>query len=729
MSAKVRATCPGCQSVLRIPAEWADRAVRCKRCGAVVRGKPKAPPPSAVAPTPALPIRPVTLVTPTPDAPLPAPALPVARPAALPQPAYPPADVPPVVASPVARPVPDPALDFDVAPPLVRYRRRRSGLGLLLAAAFALLLVGGLVAGALVGLPYLKRLDTGGAATAPTDKLGPTQAEPKAVPALKAAAVPFPRRMLVMHASKYLYCNPLTAGKGPNDRDQVTEAAKRLAFDWHVPQDPGNNQLFVLSDTAPRDARPMLKPILQETYKQFCETSRPQDRIFLYFGGHAVEKDGRAYLVPTDGDLDDPATLIPLDDLWAKLKACPAQQKVVVFDVCRLNEDEDKARPGGEPMTEALQAKLLAPPKGVQAVTTCSAGQNAWEYRRGLDDDADADVSGSLFLSAMRSVSERGTAKGEQPVGPNNPLPIGPWVEAAAARMKEVTGVTGKHEQTPKLAGSEPAAAVAANPDEPPAKRFDFPAAPKGLPPAEVARIVERIKLPEFRVRTDKATHEDPIEELVPFPADVMAAYRPDKVTDRDIRREPDKYPVRKAALDTLEAIRKLWAKTGGTDGLVSEFSGQTNDAVKKMILARQELPARAILELEGRVAAMEKLAGELDQEPSKYWRATFEYALAQAKARLAFMHEYNFALGNIRTDSLPTTDAGKGQVGLQLVSVEKMKSKKDVKEIADAAKELFAQIEKEHKGTPWAVLAKRDKAAALGLEWRPYTAGGKSAE
>ncbi len=161
----------------------------------------------------------------------------------------------------------------------------------------------------------------------------------------------------------------------------------------------------------------------------------------------------------------------------------------------------------------------------------------------------------------------------------------------------------------------------------------------------------------------------------------------------------------------------------------MSEFSGQTNDAVKKMILARQELPARAILELEGRVAAMEKLAGELDQEPSKYWRATFEYALAQAKARLAFMHEYNFALGNIRTDSLPTTDAGKGQVGLQLVSVEKMKSKKDVKEIADAAKELFAQIEKEHKGTPWAVLAKRDKAAALGLEWRPYTAGGKSAE
>jgi hypothetical protein len=749
MPATVRATCPGCQSVLRIPAAWADRAVKCKRCGAVVRGKPKAAPPTTAAPTPVTPVRPLTPLTPspaTPAAPLPVPDLPVARPPAAatehPQPVFPPEYVPPPAAypypptpaTPVAYPYPvpqaypppgyvDPAVAFDLTPTTRRYRRRRSGLGLLLWVAFALLLTGGLIAGGLFGLPYLKKLKIVEVATAPTDKQEPTQAEPKGVPPLKAAAAPFPRRMLVMHVSKYLYCNALTAGKGPNDRDQVTEAAKRLAFDWRVPQDPANNQLYLLSDTAGKDARPMLKSVIAEAVKQFCETSRPQDRVFLYFGGHAVEKDGKGYLVPTDGDLDDPASLIPLDDLWAKLKACPAQQKVVVFDVCRLNEDGDRVRPGGEPMTEALQKLLLAPPQGVQAVTTCSAGQNAWEYRRTPDDDAYADVSGSLFLS---SVGASGKRKSDPATGttPDDPLPIAKLVEAAAARMKEVTGVTGKPGQTPKLAGSEPAAAVAANPDEPPAKRFDFPAAPKGLAPVDVARITARIRLPEFRVRNDKATREESIEELVPFPADVMAAYKPDRVTEADIKSEPDKYPVRKTALDTLETIRKLWARTGGLNGMVTEFSGKTNDAVKKMILARQELPARAILELEGRVTAMEKLAGELDQEPSKYWRATFEYALAQAKARLAFMHEYNFALGNIRTDSLPKTDEGKSQVGLQLVSVEKMKSKKDVKEIADAARELFAKIEKEHKGTPWAVQAKRDKAAALGLEWQPYTRG-----
>jgi hypothetical protein len=52
------------------------------------------------------------------------------------------------------------------------------------------------------------------------------------------------------------------------------------------------------------------------------------------------------------------------------------------------------------------------------------------------------------------------------------------------------------------------------------------------------------------------------------------------------------------------------------------------------------------------------------------------------------------------------------------------MKSKKEIKEIADSAKELFARIVKEHAGTPWAVQAKRDGTSALGLEWRPFKGG-----
>src|SRR5882757_589953 len=41
MDATIRATCPTCQSPLKIPAKWAGQAVKCKKCGAVVRTKPR----------------------------------------------------------------------------------------------------------------------------------------------------------------------------------------------------------------------------------------------------------------------------------------------------------------------------------------------------------------------------------------------------------------------------------------------------------------------------------------------------------------------------------------------------------------------------------------------------------------------------------------------------------------------------------------------------------------
>jgi hypothetical protein len=119
-------------------------------------------------------------------------------------------------------------------------------------------------------------------------------------------------------------------------------------------------------------------------------------------------------------------------------------------------------------------------------------------------------------------------------------------------------------------------------------------------------------------------------------------------------------------------------------------------------------------------------LEGQLEGEKSAYWRATFRFAQAQVKARLAFMQEYNQLLADVRADRLPARDPKAGETGLQLVSVAKMKSKKDVQELAEAARGLFAGVAKDHPNTPWAVAAKRAKAEALGLEWRPFAPGGK---
>ena len=48
MADDVRVTCPKCATSLRIPAAWAEKAVKCKKCGAVIPGRKPA---TAAVPT------------------------------------------------------------------------------------------------------------------------------------------------------------------------------------------------------------------------------------------------------------------------------------------------------------------------------------------------------------------------------------------------------------------------------------------------------------------------------------------------------------------------------------------------------------------------------------------------------------------------------------------------------------------------------------------------------
>ena len=77
MQRSVHATCPGCKGVLRIPSEWADKAVKCKTCGAVVRASGKlaggnrpesASPPLGAETLPQAPVAPATAAPPAPGA-------------------------------------------------------------------------------------------------------------------------------------------------------------------------------------------------------------------------------------------------------------------------------------------------------------------------------------------------------------------------------------------------------------------------------------------------------------------------------------------------------------------------------------------------------------------------------------------------------------------------------------------------------------------------------------
>lgn len=722
-------------------------------------GAPAAP--YGYAPPPGYPAPPAGYPAPYPGAPGYAPpagyAAPVAYPdpyaatgmppAAMPAAAMPPAPAPAAVpvppmpnpAAPRRRPTPETKAPIPNAETLnlpeptfgagrERRRKKNSMTATIVWVGLGLFLTGGLIAGGIYGSKLMKSKPPG--TSEDGDKplastKGTSPGSSKSDLGNRHVSSEFPRRMLVLNVTKYLFANGLTSGKGRTGDDYLSTLARQIAFQWYIPdnfRDPNNpkeNQTFMVSDTS-KDARPMFKDTIQKSYEQFFNTSRKQDRILIYYGGHAIEKDGKAYLVPVDGDLENVETLLPLDDFWEKLKACPAQQKVVFFDVCRLNEDGDTIRPGSEAMSEGLEKALHSPPPGVQVVSSCSANQNANEFRRTPGDATE--VAGSLFLSEFKYVADKGRAKPPKPMTPNDPFPVAQWVAEVSKRVTEVSNFTTGRAQTVKFTDSPNTGTLAANPAEPPASRFSPPPPPVGMKYEEVAKLTKAVELPPIRPSAGAGLGDDePIAKVIPFNPELMKDFKFDGEPDDEILKQRDKYPMRAITVEAIKYIHAHWGGTGD-DQIRTHFVGETDDGVKALVTKEQELPAIVTQDLDDIHKRMEKLAGDSSKEESKYWRVTFLYAFAQVKSRMAFMEEYNYALAAIKTEALP--ERKKGEIGYQLVSTTKSKGK--VRELAESAKETFTQIEDEYKGTPWAIQAKRAKVVSLGLKWVPYSAGAK---
>ena len=533
----------------------------------------------------------------------------------------------------------------------------------------------------------------------------------------------FPRRLLFIHVSNYLYLNPLTSqgmtafAKGG---DLTKGAASRLAYEWRVPNDSTNNQLYLVSDTAPQpDRRNPMRPAITGAYEKFFETSRRQDRLVVYFGGHVMtrkvnDKDV-AYLIPMDGDPDEVDTLIPLADFYAKLGACPATQKVVIWDVCRFNPERGRQRPGSEPMTEEVAATLAAAPAGVQVIRTCSPGENALEFYNLQPDGPGRGkfvVAGSNFLEATRYVAWRAGAP--KNLGPNDLIPVEDWVKAIGKRVADVAS-NEKAKQTLTVVGEPPETLVAFKADEPPSPRFDIPTPPKGTLGGDIAA---EFMLPEIlNDGGESVLGNFPFTavSLAPFAADVP-------LTEIQKPENAEKYRFRLVVLEAFQIIRDVWGKKDGDlrDKLALD-GGKVTDQLKKEILKEQEFPAIAITKLERAITLLEVEENKRASEP-KRWQAHYDYALAQCKARIAYLQEYNLALGNIKTEVLPTLDPKKGQDGYRLISSDRLKSGKKEQIYAKEAKDLFEKMATDYKGTPWAVQAKRDRERSLGLQWQPFS-------
>lgn len=706
MTSVIRVRCPACKNRLRIPPEWLERKIRCKFCARGFR-----------------PVLKEKVASSTPESGQ------QAAPNVVPKSAEP-AEVGVFAFDAIGDDEGD--MELTALGPRPHGRGRltssnRIGVVVVVGALLATALGIGFFAPDLIGRGSKSSSSGSDIAQSPGDKkLTASSSAPKAAdPDKDKVAVHFPRRFLAVCVHNYLYANP-TSSRG--NRTNMPDTLRNFARDkLRVDGD----QIYLLTDVSQeKDASVPIKPIVEQTIERFLSTCRKQDRIVLVFVGHAVELEGQAYLAPMEGELKIKDSLIPLQWLYDRLATCPARQKVLIFDVCREDTARGNERPGSGPMSERLDAALANPPAGVQVLTACVRDQFSHEYD--FASVGNTNVHGGAFLSLLTQASQSGWSEPK----PEESLPI----ELLANRIHEplslVVKMRDKVDQTLRLSGAEPAHppdSAAYNPSEPMPLRFELPKAAMlmagGLADPQMVRAIfgevslPPIKMPREQERgrpgEDQATL---LSRVVPFRADVMKNYEPDYANLRELIDQKEKYPMRVAVIQAVDALDRI-AKSGKAE-LMEEFRGPSTDDVKRSLTLNQKGgPARLELELNDAHEALEKVADQRALETSKRWQANYDFVFAQVKARKAYLYEYNLMLAKVKRDELPPLDP-KLHNGYRLASQEKIQSPKEIKDLVSDSKKLLNKVIKEHPGTPWEILAKRDLFRSLGLAWQPANLG-----
>ena len=255
-------------------------------------------------------------------------------------------------------------------------------------------------------------------------------------------------------------------------------------------------------------------------------------------------------------------------------------------------------------------------------------------------------------------------------------------------------------------------AAVPAADRRPPRDRTDPPELPRFARIADAKAILDEVALPPLPF--DPAPTAAP---AFPFSAERLKHYGPDGTLD-DVRAMPEKYPFRAGVLRALGTLRKVPVLGAPKSALaVTQVPSPTTDKYKALVFKTQDVIAVAVAELEGELDALVDLAPRRADEPRR-WQAHYDYALAQTRRRLVFLHEYNKALGDIRTETMP--DLPENSPGWTLVATEKLHTSKHVKDVLSEATNGFRSLADDCKGTPWEGLATPALAVPPGLRWEP---------
>jgi hypothetical protein len=532
---------------------------------------------------------------------------------------------------------------------------------------------------------------------------------------LLAGPLIFPRRALIISVHNYLYANPIVSAEHLRQTANIGRLKDALYKGLNIP----HNQIFHLSDSNPKEPRPPLKSVIEQGLTNFLKTTRKQDRILVIFIGHTREIAGNAYLVPLEGDFDDAKTLIPLNQVYDQLKNCDCRQKILVLDGNRVNAAQGEERPSSGPMEAKFEAALKMPPPGVQVFSACSANQQSHEF--------DGQPLG-LFLHSFKQAlaPERGFKGALTGIiqKRDDLIPLDRLHAATLANMQNELERR-KLTQKPFISGSPPVRGAAYDATEAPAQAPALSAV-NSASSRVVKEILDEISLPSLKGGAGSSQDVE-FKLLPPFSPDALKAYEGQLKSDSKLRQAVHEARVALWAISTASPPRDLQRDVRGMRAKVRldlsimrerytrPGAGAAEAAFKKRVFEDSKAMARLIAELEDVLDKLTK-AGAEKGKTSKRWQANYTFVLARLQAQLAYLENYQRLLGQMRKEFPPHDPAIHS--GWRMVLKPRSTSVAG-KRYSAASQKLYSEAARAFPGTPWEVLARREKMTSLGLEWR----------
>jgi hypothetical protein len=248
---------------------------------------------------------------------------------------------------------------------------------------------------------------------------------PWLAPLLSALAFPTLARDLVASESYAFLVAVQHYDKAEFDSLEYTENdVRELAGVLEKTGYRSDNIVLMTQSTGARNTRylPTAANIRRELRLMLSELGS-QDTVLLAFSGHGLQFSGEkeSYFCAADARLADRSTLIALGEVYRALDQCPVAAKVLLVDACRNDPRSKLAKSARKSISLETVARpqALAPPGGIAALFSCSAGQQSYEHPvlqhgvffhfviRALSGEADLDKDREISLAELEQYAAK----------------------------------------------------------------------------------------------------------------------------------------------------------------------------------------------------------------------------------------------------------------------------------------------------------------------------------